>query len=284
MKKSLFIILFICFLGTSYAANPFFAGKKNESVSRVESYTKSKPFLFLLHIQRDLNRKIAIASRELHKNWWGLLPLIFLVFAYGVIHALGPGHGKVFSVFYFMSEKVSLPRGILLSMMVGFLHGLMGILLVLTLKYFLQIYSYLLQQNVEEVIQKVSYLLISLLGLYFFLKKIVGRKNNRVEHANEKSGFALALSVSIVPCPGVVMIMLFCISMGALPLGLILSGVMSFGMGVTIACIGFAALFLKQFSLGWMEKKAVSQARLWIEYLFALLLFFYGLLLFMGSF
>ena len=124
-------------------------------------------------MQRDLNRKIAVASKEVHQDWWKLFPLVCLVFAYGVFHALGPGHGKLFSVFYFMSEKVSLPRGILLSLMIGLLHGLMGVLLVLVLKYFLQVYSYLLQQNVSQVIQKTSYLLLSLLGLYLVLKKIL---------------------------------------------------------------------------------------------------------------
>ncbi len=284
MRRLLLFCLFLSVLGTAYPANPFFTGKKNEPASKVGSYTQSGCFSSLLRVQRELNRKIAVASRELHNNWWGLFPLTLLVFAYGVLHALGPGHGKLFSVFYFMSEKVSIPRGLSLSMLVGLLHGLMGVLLVLVLKYLLQVYSYLLQQNVSDVIQKVSFLLISLLGLFFVLQKIIGKRCSNEGQSSKKSGLALALSVSIIPCPGVVMIMLFCISMRALLLGLLLSGVMSVGMGVTIAFIGLATLFLKNFSLEWMESKAVFKARVLVEYLFASLLFLYGLLLFIGSF
>ena len=284
MRKLFFIVLFATLLGSAYGANPFFAGKKNEPATKLESFSKSKPFLLVLRVQRDLNKKIALASKEVHENWWKLFPLVCLVFAYGVFHALGPGHGKLFSVFYFMSEEVSLRRGILLSLMIGLLHGLMGVLLVLVLKYLLQIYSYLLQQNVSQVIQKTSYFLISLLGLYFMAKKFLQRGASATHQTDQKSGIALALSVSIVPCPGVVMIMLFCISMNALPLGLILSAFMSLGMGITIASIGLATLFLKNFSLGWAEKKAVFKIRILVEYLFAAFLFLYGLLLFIGSF
>ena len=226
MRRLFLIMLLATTLGWVYAANPFFAGKKNEPATKIESFGKSKPFAFILRVQRDLNRKIAVASKEVHQDWWKLFPLVCLVFAYGVFHALGPGHGKLFSVFYFMSEKVSLPRGILLSLMIGLLHGLMGVLLVLVLKYFLQVYSYLLQQNVSQVIQKTSYLLLSLLGLYLVLKKILHSRATYLGQENKRNGIALALSVAIVPCPGVVMIMLFCVSMGALPLGIILSSFM----------------------------------------------------------
>ncbi len=283
MRRWLLLFALVSLIGTAFAANPFFTGKKNESAAKVESFTKSKPFSLLLRVQRDLNSKIVSASKEVRQNWWKLFPLVALVFAYGILHALGPGHGKVFSALYFMSEKVSLSRGIFLSLLIGFLHGLMGVLLVVILKYLLQIYSYLLQQNLAQVIQRTSYFLISLLGLYFVGKKIFAKKNRSAE-SGKKSAIALALSVSIVPCPGVVMIMLFCISAGALPLGLILSAFMSVGMGLTIAVIGLATLFLKNFSLGWIEKKAVFQIRLIVEYFFAIFLFLYGLLLFVGTF
>ncbi len=280
MKRLILAVMIFSFFASIYASNPFFAGKKNPSTDKTEVLTTSKAFLSLMKLQRELNQKIVVASKKVKEDWKSLFPLIFLVFAYGVIHAIGPGHGKVFSIFYFMSEKVTIARGILLSMIVGFFHGLMGVLLVVFLKYILQIYSYLLQQNVSLVIQRVSFFLISLLGLYFFVRKFAKRSSNDVE---QKGGIALAFSVSMVPCPGVVMIMLFCISNDALPLGLLLSGFMSLGMALTIASVGLLVLNLRKLSFTVSNFSIFDKIRVSFDYFFAFLLFLYGTILFIGS-
>ncbi len=280
MKRLILVLLAISIFASIYATNPFFAGEKNAPAKKTEFLTNSKVFLSLMKVQRELNQKIVVASRKVKEDWTSLIPLIFLVFAYGVIHAIGPGHGKVFSIFYFMSEKVSVIRGISLSLIVGFFHGFMGVLMVITLKYLLQIYSYLLQQNISLVIQRVSFFLISALGLYFFVRKFVRRNSHDVE---KKGGIALAFSVALIPCPGVVMIMLFCISNDALPLGLLLSGFMSLGMALTIMSVGLLVLKLKNFSLNLSNSSIIEKARLSIDYIFAFLLFCYGAFLFVGS-
>ena len=49
-----------------------------------------------------------------------------------------------------------------------------------------------------------------------------------------------ALAVGLVPCPAVVMVMLFCLSMDALALGLVLAVFISLGMALTISGVVIA--------------------------------------------
>jgi len=62
-----------------------------------------------------IRHKAADVAREIKQNplgpaFWAYLGLAF---AYGVIHALGPGHGKVFVGTYFLTRNATLWQGVL---------------------------------------------------------------------------------------------------------------------------------------------------------------------------
>lgn len=56
--------------------------------------------------------------------------LIGLSFAYGVLHAAGPGHGKAVISSYMLANEVTLRRGIILSFISAFLQALSALLIV----------------------------------------------------------------------------------------------------------------------------------------------------------
>jgi len=58
----------------------------------------------------------------------------------------------------------------------------------------------------------------------------------------------LAVAVGLVPCPGVVMVMLFCLSMDMLTLGLLLAVFISLGMATTISFVVIAVVIGKGIS------------------------------------
>ncbi len=66
---------------------------------------------------------------------------------------------------------------------------------------------------------------------------------------------AIALTVGMVPCPGVVLVMLFCLSLNLIGLGLLLAFSVSLGMAVTISAVGVATLAGKRLALGALERR-----------------------------
>ena len=87
---------------------------------------------------------------------------------------------------------------------------------------------------------KFSGVLIILVGIYLFFEH---HKDKKVD--NKKSIYALAFFAGIVPCPGVMTVVLFSIMMGKLYIGIIASILMSLGMGFTISLSAIGATFAK---------------------------------------
>jgi ABC-type nickel/cobalt efflux system permease component RcnA len=212
--------------------------------------------------------------------------LIGISFFYGVVHALGPGHGKSIAASYFLSTEVPLSRGLLMGGLIALLHAGSAIVVVSTLYLFLR-HSYLCSlENVNRVIRIVSHTLIASVGLLMFITAIRdGRKKQLPIHnggtmngTKRKSLFSVALAVGIVPCPGAVLILLFCLSMGILTTGILLALVMGIGMGLTISAVGSTVILTRQgFSKFLPENSKTRRVLLTGLRLFgSLLIFFIG--------
>ena len=70
--------------------------------------------------------------------------LIALSFAYGIFHAVGPGHGKTVIVTYLGTHKESMWNGILISLSAAILQAVIAIALV-------SILAIVLKLNLAEV-------------------------------------------------------------------------------------------------------------------------------------
>jgi ABC-type nickel/cobalt efflux system permease component RcnA len=91
--------------------------------------------------------------------------LMLLSFAYGVLHAAGPGHGKAVISAWLLATENELRRGVLISFMSAIIQALTAIVLVSVL--FLVVASVgSTARNVASVLESASYALIGLLGLY----------------------------------------------------------------------------------------------------------------------
>ncbi len=109
----------------------------------------------------------------------------------------------------------------------------------------------------------VSFGLITLLGLAILVKHGYAFVNpaaptNKVEHSNKagrKSVLAWAVTVGLAPCPAVVMVMLFCLSMDAMILGLLLAACISLGMATTISLVVIAIVLGKSGVLSVVAEK-----------------------------
>ena len=98
---------------------------------------------------------------------WGLL----IAFSYGVLHTLGPGHGKAVIITYFVGQGGSLRRGLTMGVRIAIFHVLsaIGVVLLTTL---------VLRQSAPHnyrVVQLVSYGAISIIGGWMLWRAIPRR-------------------------------------------------------------------------------------------------------------
>jgi nickel/cobalt exporter len=86
----------------------------------------------LLTFQREANRMIAQHMRAIRDGETSapLLIGMLLAFVYGVLHALGPGHGKVIVVSYFLSRDAQIMRGFLMGLQIAVFHVLSAAVMV----------------------------------------------------------------------------------------------------------------------------------------------------------
>jgi ABC-type nickel/cobalt efflux system permease component RcnA len=254
MKRCLVIILLFAVTGPwaapAFAQNPFTA-KPEVRHKAVPPAIKGRFFVKLITWQYHIKQKMAELIRDVQVtgNPMPLLLLVALAFSYGAIHAAGPGHGKFVAMSYMLSHKSSVMGGLLFGMLTAFLHGFSGAVGVLGLRYLFQRGVGETLGSVTTATQIISFGLITLLGLGIFLKngyalfpKSPPRPHVQETKVSRKGLVPWALAVGLVPCPAVVMVMLFCLSMDALTLGLVLAVFISLGMALTISTAVIAVL------------------------------------------
>ena len=247
------------------AQNPFTSKDDQRQFSPAPSLPH--PFLArIVFLQQQLNQKMAALTRQA-KETGSIRPLITLTiiaFAYGVLHAAGPGHGKALAASYLLSRGKKLGLGILLGNLTALFHGLSGVGLVLALNFVIRkgVTSSLV--SVTHTTQLISYSLIVLIGAALLVRNLVSwrrqtgnDRSNSMERSKEGLRHLLwpAMAAGMIPCPGVVLVMLFCMSLDVLGLGLLLVSFLTLGMAVTISAVGVTAIGGKKLALGVLERR-----------------------------
>ena len=273
MNKVLTIALFMLLLLHPFQSeardNPFISKKAPAKEVRLPTIA-SKVFAKIMLWQHQLNNELTRLVKRLktEKSWEALWPMLMVSFLYGVIHAAGPGHGKVVVFSYFISRRSSIKKGILLGNLISLFHAVSGVIIVLTL-YFIIKTTYLSSfEAISQKIKLVSYSLVVIIGMVLLISSVLNvtkrsspdsEKNASSRSLNHKGVLSLALAVGMVPCPGVVIIMLFAISFSLLGLGLMMSLVMALGMAATISLAGVLSILGQEGLLKGFSRKEKAQ-------------------------
>ena len=80
--------------------------------------------------QSHFYRQLTGAVRAWQQDGWAAWLLLGLSFAYGVFHALGPGHGKAVLAAYVLANRETVKNGAILALLSAFLQALVAISLV----------------------------------------------------------------------------------------------------------------------------------------------------------
>jgi ABC-type nickel/cobalt efflux system permease component RcnA len=221
----------------------------------------------LLTFQRETNRMIAQHMREIRdgKTSASLLIGVLLAFAYGVLHTLGPGHGKVVVASYFLSRDAQLMRGFLMGLQIAVFHVLSAAVMVALADLVLRQAFGSAPAEVAGV-RLASYGLIALVGCSMLVQAVRRSRLRRAgiavvdaccghghAHRHGPSGTesgageqaregALSLAVGLVPCTGAVLILLYAIANDILFAGVLLVVAIAAGMALTMGALGVLSI------------------------------------------
>ena len=123
-------------------------------------------FVWVFDKQQSLQRTLAMSVKSLKTDpLGGALTLALLSFIYGVLHAVGPGHGKTIISSYVIANEETVRRGVIISFIAAGLQALSAVLLVGVLLIALGATG--LQVNAwSNQLESISYAMIALVGLY----------------------------------------------------------------------------------------------------------------------
>ncbi len=122
---------------------------------------------FVLDGQREMTGGMTAALRDLKAlgSVNAALVLGLLSFLYGILHAIGPGHGKFVISSYALANEKTVRRGILLSFMAALIQALSAIVVVVTVTLVLKATS-LQMKATEAWLETASWALIAVLGAW----------------------------------------------------------------------------------------------------------------------
>ena len=131
-------------------------------------------FAWVLDQQQSLQRMLATRVKGLKTEhpMGGALTLAALSFAYGILHAVGPGHGKTIISSYVVANEETVRRGVIISFIAAGLQALTAVALVSLLLFGLNASG--LQVNAwSNQLESVSYAMIALVGLYLLSTQLI---------------------------------------------------------------------------------------------------------------
>ncbi len=261
MKKIILILLSLLFISNIFAQ---FTQKKS-TLNTANNNKKMSMFQKFMdkntEKQYEIRKKMSSTMRKLRqeKSFSLYATLLFISFLYGIFHSIGPGHGKVLISSSFLAGNPEILKGLLSGVLFAFTHSLSGLTLVGILK-LLSLGVSSNSENFVQIAQKISFLILILLGIYLFIKAILNKTEHH-QHDN-KSLFASVLSIGLVPCPGSIIIALFSLRMKMFGFGILMILSMAVGMSVIISLVGVLTIIFKNSFLKLFEGNSFTYHRI----------------------
>lgn len=207
--------------------------------------------------QRQLNQAL---SRELRRLRGGeitgaALGVAWIAFLYGVLHAIGPGHGKLVVSSLFLARHVRLRTALGISWLVSGLQTMSSIAIVTVVAFVLGRGGFDALHDSRRI-ELICYGLIALIGIVMLtdgLREAWAHRHRGSpdvsKHGQGVASGGLVLATGLTPCASAIIIMLFALGQGVYLVGIAASLVMAVGMGLTVSLVGLAAVAVRRGTL-----------------------------------
>ena len=316
------ILAGVLFVAVSFAAPPAMAQTEAAAPAPVEHVAEEGgPFArataFLVDFQRHANAEVSFHMNAIERgdDLVAFLLALAVAFAYGAVHALGPGHGKFVIVSYFLAREARLMRGVVMAVQIAIVHVIAAVVIVWLADIVLERGFGLGLSDVPGV-RAASFLIIVGIGVYMLYQAVRASLRARARgrghgHAHDRchgrghghshghghdhghshglgskaEGGLLALAAGMVPCPGAVLIMLYAVANDMIVPGSLLVASMSLGIGSSICVLGVGAILARRAAIRVMERSgggAVAALRHGMNYAGAGLVTLIGLVSFVA--
>jgi nickel/cobalt transporter (NicO) family protein len=268
------------------------------------------------HFYRQLTTAVRAWKADGFQAWW----LLVLSFAYGVFHALGPGHGKAILSAYVVANRETMKNGAILAFVASLVQALVAIALVGVAAGILNVTGSVLNEA-TAYLELLAYAFLVLLGAWLVykhvFKPILGlvrpqhgdhdhhhhHNHDHHDHANcghshfpapeqvvgqlsWRKAWGVILAIGLRPCSGAILVLVFALSQQFFLAGVAAALAMGLGTGIAVAMLALTSLSISRV----MASAGGGQQRPWgrrightLQAGAALLVLFFGILLFSAA-
>lgn len=260
--------------------------------------------------QRSINT-ILVGMRKEGTHFWSLVGICYL---YGVLHAIGPGHGKVVISSYMLANEVAMRRGVGISMAAAFMQGLTA---VFAISFFMLALrgSGIGTGQLAYGLEVASYVGVMGVGLWLLWRKLFRKKPAHVHHHHHdhehqghgevcdhcghshapdpsqlegrfglREAWTAILAVGLRPCTGALIVLVFCFANGLYFAGIASTLAMSIGTGMAVSAMAIIAVTAKNAALRFANaQNSLATVNSIIEVTGAVLIFLIGFVLFKAA-
>ena len=259
--------------------------------------------------QANLHRQLAGAVRrfKVEQGLSAAWLLISLSFLYGVIHAIGPGHGKAVISSYVLANERTARRGILLSFLASAVQALSAIAIIGVLAIIMNAAGIRIRETAASL-ETGSYALIALIGAWLLIGQLrPGGGHHHHAHDNAEGAgcghdhmpdpralegdwdlrrmAAIVFAVGVRPCSGALIVLAFALAQGIFWAGVAATFAMALGTAITVSALAALAVGSKQLALRFADGD-----NRWTEWIYrgtaiggSALVLLLGVVLFIGS-
>lgn len=213
---------------------------------------------YCFNIQITLHRYLVLyLLQQNSQQLSGGMLLIAGSFAYGVLHSIGPGHGKFVITTFLATHREKLKASRLITLSGSLMQGVVAVLFVVLLAIMLNLSTGDLSQS-RFWVEKINALLIAAFGVVLICRA-AGLKRGSSHASQVKCGCGhqhypdekalsggwnntlwLTLTIGIRPCSGALMILIFSNALGMFSWGV--AAVMAMSLGTALSIIILATI------------------------------------------
>lgn len=242
--------------------------------------------------QRDVQNAMAAALRGLRAGEAGALATLWgLCFAYGFVHAAGPGHGKLVIGGYGTGSRVTARRLAGLALAASLAQAVAAILLVYVAALLLGWGRGQMTGLADEVLAPLSYGLIGAVGLWLVARGLrhlwwAGHEHPRDGHDavcahcghahgptaaqaaavhNWRDALIVIGAIAVRPCTGALFLLILTWRFGIDYAGIIGAFVMALGTASITVLVAVTSVGVRESTLRLVNHGALARAGAWIE-------------------